>query len=133
MLLRPNAIKNQGYRVDGHVQGNRHSRAPWNGECNDLLVAPKSSAYVSVRPSSLPSPRVRWRPSTARPLASRHVFLLPTLYPLSWRTDSTATPRRHAGTRLDAYRRVPKSATSDGDKAKGPALSEVFGGILGSK
>ena len=24
---------------------------------------------------------------------------------------------------------VPKSATSDGDKAKGPALSLVFGGI----
>jgi hypothetical protein len=47
-----------------------------------------------------------------------------------------------AGARLDAHGRVdprpgvasasnlvPKSATSDGDKAKGPALSVVFGEI----
>jgi hypothetical protein len=37
----------------------------------------------------------------------------------------------NAGTRLDAHGRVPKSATSDGDKAKGPAVPvAVFGGVL---
>jgi hypothetical protein len=36
-----------------------------------------------------------------------------------------------AGTRLDAHGRVPKSATSDGDKAKGPAVPvAVFGVVL---
>jgi hypothetical protein len=35
------------------------------------------------------------------------------------------------GVRLDTHRRVPKSATSDGDKAKGPAVPvAVFGGVL---